>query len=641
MGNIGVGLELSFSRLKLVTLEEKKEGLTIINFDTENVTKGETPEEMLQNVNFAVENLLKRNKIKGKLAVSFPSHAIFSRQIKMLPQPEEQLYNTLSFEINEYLPFPVNEAIWSYHKVNRAYNPGEEYDIIVIAAKYEVMEQVEQILGDLIYKVDVLQFAPLALYSYLRYEFADKKETFLVLDIGETNNDMIIIEEGKFWHRSLTLSGKDITKLIVSKMGVTEEEARELKNGELTNELLQTINPFIKNLSTEINRSINFYKYTSKKAVVSEIKLCGSTAKIKNLAKLLQDASLIKTSILDTPQTIYVHPAIEQNITQELLSLYPAIGLALQASHLSEVALNFTPHYVIEYKKFTKKKPLALVGVVLLIVAVVLAYFSFSKKTDMLFQNVTTMQAIVEKNKKTFDDYNNIKNEFPKANLLNYIADMYDKKDRIIHILDALLYSIKTHNLSIPSDQQQNKIYIVGFDYTTFLENTPAPTQDENKLTRKYIKEVNKIYNISIIFASQKEFQDLRLNPIEEIHSKIMQQIPPANKCSTISKQEECPQPSCEWINNTCKPAIFIDKFTRTFCVWESNTCNPIKKQMLGQPKEATCKKLEKKCAKPFYECQDIKEGKYYIYNCYDILLTENDLANLADIVNATMIEQR
>ncbi|MFN7182121.1 MAG: pilus assembly protein PilM, partial [Planctomycetota bacterium] len=481
MSNKGIGLELSFTRLKLVVLEVKKDGVMIVNYDTENVDKGATVEDSIQNLNVAVNTILKRNKISGSLGISFPSHAIFNRQVKLLPQPDDELYKTLSFEINEYLPFPANEAIWSYHKVIRDYNPGEEFDIIVVAGKYELMEQIEQILGPLIYKADVLQFAPLALYSYLRYEYADKKETYLVLDIGELNNDMIVIEEGKFWHRSLNLSGKDVTKAIVTKLGVSEQEAHQLKMGEMTPQLLQAITPFVKNLSTEINRSINFYKYTSKKAIVSEIKLCGSTSKLKNLTKMLQESSLIKTVCMDMPEKLYIHPSIEQNIITDIASLYPAIGLALQAANLSELSMNFTPHYVIEYKQISKKKPLTVVGVLLVIIAILVANFSFSKKTDELTRQVDKMKETVSKHEQWLKEYNNIKTNLNRRYFLNFLSKLYDVKDKPLYILDYLVYEIKKYNTGVGKDE---KIYLVGFDYS-IVPPEIKPRDDTKQVSSK------------------------------------------------------------------------------------------------------------------------------------------------------------
>lgn len=613
MANIGVGLELSFSRLKLVTLEHRKEGVTIVNFDSENVVKGGTPEESLQNVSFAVDSILKRNRIKGKLGVSFPSHAIFTRQTKMLPQPDAQLYNTISFEINEYLPFPVNEAVWNYHKVNRQYNPGEEYDIIVIAAKYETMEQVEQILGNLIYKADILQFAPMALYTYLRYEFADKKETFLVLDIGETNNDMIVVEEGKFWYRSLALSGKDVTKAIINKLGVTEEEAKELKRGEPTPELLQAVSPFIKNLAVEINRSINFYKYTSKKAVVSEIKLCGSTSKIKNFAKLLQENSLIRTSLMEPPQTMLIHPAIEQTITEELPSLYPAIGLAIQAANLGEISFNFLPNYVIEYKKFSKKKPVALIGAVLLIIAVILSYLSLSKKNKILEQTLQNMNQIITENSKWLKDYNTNKSEINKLQLVDYIAqNIYRKQDKIIYLLDAIVYLIKLYNTS---SSQQDKIYFVGFDYTVELtdkskEKKQPEKGEKDKEGQKYIKEKNTIHRLLIVLATKKVVQDFSDALLKEIVQRKEDSL--IGKLINISNQNQ---------------KILIEKAKQS-----EVKCSSVKKEGTDSIK---------KCSEPsMNNCKENPEG-FAIYKCENIVLQDDDLDELIKIIEGTNTQEQ
>lgn len=627
MANIATALELSFSRLKLVTLEHKKEGVTIVNFDTENVVKGGTLEETLQNVNLTVETLVKRTKIKGRFGVTFPSHAIFTRQVKMLPQPDEKLYETISFEINEYLPFPANEAVWNYHKVKRQYNPGEEYDIVVIAAKYEVMEQVERILGNLIYRVDVLQFAPLALYSYLRFEFADNKETFLVLDIGETNNDMVIVEEGKFWHRSLPLAGKDITKAIVTKLKVSEEEANEMKRGGLTPQLQEAIGPFIKNLSTEISRSINFYKYTSKKAVINEIKLCGSASKLNNFPKLLQQITLIKTSLLDVPQTIFIHPAIEQTIMEELPSLYPAIGLALQTANLSEISMDFSPHYVIEYKKFSKKKPLAGVGLLLLIIAVVISFFTLSGKNEQLEQQVQQMSQVIKQNNQWLENYKKDKAEINRLALIDYIANnIYKKRDKILYILDALVYAVKLYNATKTSEE---KIYLIGFDYTTEISNKSLERSDSQSKSPKegekkeqatvkpanisinpYINSRTELYNLSILLATKSSI-------IADFSDTIIKMISQQSKQPFVEKMIELSNFNQKKIDE--KSSITVK-------------CSTIKKEGTTE---------HKRCAIPSAgECREDSQG-FVIFRCENIILLDSDLEELVKIIEESNLKEK
>ncbi len=641
MANRGIGLELSFTRLKLVVLESKKDGVTISHYDTEDVLKGETIEESIQNISLAVNTIMKRNKISGKLGVSFLSHTIFNRQVRMLPQPDEELYKTLSFEINEYLPFPANEAIWGYHKIDRQYNPGEEFDVVVVAAKYEVMEQMERILGSLIYKVDVLQFVPLALYSYLKHEYPDKKETYLVLDIGETNNDMIVVEEGKFWHRILNIAGKDITKTIVTKLGVSEEEAMEAKSSKLTPQLQQAIAPVVKNLATEINRSINFYKYTSKRAVVSEIKLCGSTSKLSNLPKMLQEATLIRTSCMDVPQSIYINPSIEQNIASQITSLYPAIGLALQAVNKSNLTMEFTPYYVIEYKQFSKKKPVAVAGLLFVVIAVVLAYFSLSKKTIEMENQVRKMKEVVLVHDNWYKKYQQSKVDLYRRYLLNFLPQLYRGKDKILYILDSLIYEIKRYNVSVSKEE---KIYLVGFDYSIVrgpiipppssikrpktgetkkeqgvAPNAPAksPQSEEKKdntiPSQEFIRLKDHKYKFIFVFSSQKDW-----GGYSESVSKDGRSV---NGPFTTMQQKI----------SVSDQSSFISKFME---VIRHNLMESQDKMCVQRFKEGT---EPKKCPIPKYDCSDSEstrsDATYITYFCSNEL-SEQQLVELVDFLD-------
>jgi type IV pilus assembly protein PilM len=622
MAKVAIGLELGFSRVKLVRLEKTKESVTLTHFDTENVTRGENIEETLQFLNDAVIAITKRNKLSGAVGVSFPSHAIFNRQIKMLPQPDAEIAKTISFEINEYLPFPVNEAVWGYFKAPRQYNPGEEYDIIIVAAKYDVMTQLEQALGKLIYKASIIQFVPLALYAYLRYEFAEENETSLILDIGETNTDMLVIEEGKLWHRNLTLSGKDVTKILVTKFQVDEAQANEMKKGELTAELKQALTPFIKNLASEINRSINFYKYTSKKAVIGQIKLCGRTSKLQGLDKMLQEATLIKTSVLDMPSNIYISPSIEETIKEEIHSLYPAIGLALQAGGLSELSLEFSPVYLKEYKEFAKKKPTAIVGIILLILAVTFAFFSFSKKTDSLTNEIEQMKEKVKDLTNTTERYNKQSVHLNKRHLLNNIFQLYSGKDKIIYLLDAFLKEIKKYNLT--QSDPTNHIYLVGFDVYLDIapesvkkpslpatpprkeekvpssKTPPSPAKEEEKSEQRNIQ-FN--YYLTLSFAT---FSAPNKKELEDYTDTILRTLSRNDQVSFISKFLEIAAKNAKENKIKCRKG----------------------KSESGEGAEKVVQ-----CSSPVFNCPSDRNQKFTRIDCPDIVIKQIDMEELLNFL--------
>jgi len=93
--------------------------------------------------------------------------------------------------------------------------------------------------------------------------------------------------------RSLTVSGGTITSSITETEGLSYEEAEKKKIEEGMN--LPACVSSIESLNTEIQNSIDYWRFTQKGPEVSELYICGKSSLLKGLKEFIQEKSRIKT----------------------------------------------------------------------------------------------------------------------------------------------------------------------------------------------------------------------------------------------------------------------------------------------------------------------------------------------------------
>jgi type IV pilus assembly protein PilM len=77
--------------------------------------------------------------------------------------------------------------------------------------------------------IDIIPL-PFALYRIFKYNYPDQQETLMVVDIGNENTNIIIVDEGEpVFVRNINLGGEIFTKAILDEMASNYKEAEGLK----------------------------------------------------------------------------------------------------------------------------------------------------------------------------------------------------------------------------------------------------------------------------------------------------------------------------------------------------------------------------------------------------------------------------
>lgn len=411
------GLDISRSSLKAIRLEYKggKVELTNVEVMEYPVVANRDERSLDEEINKTLALFTSRHNIKkDKIAVSLPSHSTFNRFIKLPPTDPSTYNNILKYEIQQHLPFEINEVIWRYQIIERTYQPNEERDAVLFAVKKDLVDHFIAKLALAGIKIDVLQFTPVALYNYLKYQEEGLDKNIAILNVGATNTDLILASEEKFWIRNLPVVGNDITKAIQQKFEVSFEEAEKMKvfaaQSPQSGKIFTTIQPVLKELSGEIHRSVSYYKSLSpagKTVSFHKMMVLGNASRVIYFDEYVTQKLQMEIVRLKKLNKIEIDPRLDQTaLANQILTLGVALGLALQYFGLTVTKINLLPEEIIKARRGKKRRPFIAAALVLCAIVLAMFYYTADKTYKDLENSCKRSQVLTNRwnaDKKRFD----------------------------------------------------------------------------------------------------------------------------------------------------------------------------------------------------------------------------------------------
>lgn len=268
------------------------------------------------------------------------------------------------------MPFPIDEVVWDYQLIGGA---AGEVDVLLAAIKAEMIERMTDSVGEAGLDPDLVDVAPMALYNTVRYNYDDLTGCTLVVDIGARSTDLIFIEEGRIFTRSLPVAGNTITQHIMREFNMNYADAEDLKRAhafvafggayegpasEVADKVSKSVRSIMTRMHAEINRSINFYRSQQGGGKPELILLTGGTSVIPYTDTFLKEKLKVEVDYLNPFRNV----AVGSNISAEEIGksahlLGEVVGLGLRKVLSCPIELNLMPKKVLKEKELRKKRP--------------------------------------------------------------------------------------------------------------------------------------------------------------------------------------------------------------------------------------------------------------------------------------------
>lgn len=380
-----VALDIGASGLKMAEFVPMKSGgIELVNFGVSSL--GMDPQSDADKATYIVttiREIMQDRGIKpGPVLLSVSGQSVFLRFVKLPPVDKDKVYQIILYEAQQNVPFPIEEVVWDYQLIG---GQSGEIDVMLAAIKAEIIEQVTDSVESAGMTPDLVDVAPMALYNAVRYNYPELPECTLVIDVGARSTDLIFLEEGRVFSRSVPVAGNAITQQIMHEFGLSFGDAEELKKAhafvafggayegpksEVVDKVSKSVRSVMTRLHAEINRSVNFYRSQQGGRQPAVVLLTGGTSVIPYTDTFLKDKMHVDVDYLNPFLNVAVSDQIEADEIARVANLMgQVVGLALRRALTCPIEVNLMPPKVVAEKAFRRKQPMFIIaGVCLLLV---------------------------------------------------------------------------------------------------------------------------------------------------------------------------------------------------------------------------------------------------------------------------------
>ncbi|MFD0892180.1 type IV pilus assembly protein PilM [Luteolibacter ambystomatis] len=367
-----VALNIGSQRISAAVFEPSKNGgLILKNYDAETIVADPGSEAIrMSQTRTAIASLVQRLKLgKSKVRYAISGQSVFTRFVKLPPLQEDNIEQLVTFEAQQHVPFPINEVVWDYELLESA---GEK-EVVIVAIKGEALDEINRVVTETGLSTAEVDVAPMALYNSFRASYGDLGEPVLLIDIGAKTSNLLYIEGGRFFTRSIAIGGVAITSAIAKEYGVSfvEAENQKISNGlvalggghteqldESVAALAMAIRNALTRLPAEIARTTNYYRSQHGGNAPRRVYLAGGGASLPYTREFFEEKLHLPVEIFNPMATVAVSKNVDtERLQREAHLMGELVGLGLRGIGKAKINIDLVPSAVEQSRAAERRKP--------------------------------------------------------------------------------------------------------------------------------------------------------------------------------------------------------------------------------------------------------------------------------------------
>ncbi|MFC1674363.1 type IV pilus assembly protein PilM [Candidatus Omnitrophota bacterium] len=313
------GIDIGTATVKMVKLKFHADQVELCAFDLKPSLK-----EISPSINDSQVNI----------SVSGPSTVM--RYVNLPRMKSEELKQSLRFEAQKYIPFPIAEVNLDSWILNE-HASNNEMLVLLAAAKKDCVSQRVKLAQDAGLKVSSLDIDSAALLNAFIYNYqpgSEKLKTVGLLNIGAGTSNLNILEDNTpRLSRDICIAGAHFTQKIVDSLVVDLKAAEGLKlnpGKDKLDRINLSVKGVLSSLAGEIRTSFDYYESRSG-AAVEKIFLSGGGSLFGGLKDMLAELLGVGVEYWDPLSKITVAGSFDPDkIKAQSSQLAVAVGLALR-----------------------------------------------------------------------------------------------------------------------------------------------------------------------------------------------------------------------------------------------------------------------------------------------------------------------
>ena len=362
----------------------------------------------LPQTRLAIAEMKDALKLKGgPVNYAISGQNIFARFVKLPTVAEDKIDQIIGFEAQQNVPFPIEEVIWDYQLVGS----GKEgqVEVVLVAIKSDLLDDLNATSEGNGFRTQIVDAAPMALYNAFRYNYSDLPGCTLLIDLGARTTNLVFVETGKVFSRSINIGGNTITANLAKEFqeSFSAAEDRKKRDGYVSlggayaddkNADIAKAAKIIRNAMTrlhaEISRSINFYRAQQAGTAPQRIFLCGGTANLPYLREFFAEKFQLPIEYFNPLKNVTVTGNVNvDEVVRNAHLLGELVGLGLRSVNTCPMELNLRPTSVINAEKTAARRPYFVGAGVCLLLALLGTWLYFLRADDLKTKALAEVRA--------------------------------------------------------------------------------------------------------------------------------------------------------------------------------------------------------------------------------------------------------
>ena len=337
------------------------------------------------------------------------AQSIFTRFINLPPIEPEKIDRIITFEAQQNVPFPIEEVVWDYQLIG---NEPSQIEVVLVAIKADLLEEINATVEDAGLQTRRVDVATMALCNAFLFSYGDLTGCSLVVDLGARTTNLLFIEPGKIFSRSVTIGGSTITSAIAKEYNEPFAAAELRKKNSVVNpsvacteiddadvaRVARLVGNNMKRLRAEVARSIHFYRTQHQGHQPERAYLCGGMASMPHLREFFRDKLQVPIELMNPLRRITVAPSVATHeLADNAHSLGELVGLALRHTTTCPMQVNLRPANVVRRQRSAQRRPFFVLGGACLLLGLIAWVSYFLRIAHLEKQLADEMQMEVDR----------------------------------------------------------------------------------------------------------------------------------------------------------------------------------------------------------------------------------------------------
>jgi type IV pilus assembly protein PilM len=333
------GLDIGATSIKALSL--KKSGSS---FAIESLGIGPTPAkgilsespEDLRNFADSVKNVISSANIKQKeVNLALPESQVFTKIIEMPSLSEKELAAALKYEMEQYVPLPLDQVKTDWQILNANSPKGKTTRILLVAAPKILIQKYESVMDQIGLIPSTIETEMLSVHRSL-FPLINTPSPNMIVHMGATTTNIAVVKNGEIvMVFTVDKGGIAITRAVSLDLGIDLTQADAYKKAYGLNKeafegkIGKSLFPILESILGDIRKTLLLFKDKNHDEQVTQIILSGGSAQLPGIDIYFTNQLNIQV-VLGNTFALYDIKNIPPQIASESLSFNVVTGLALK-----------------------------------------------------------------------------------------------------------------------------------------------------------------------------------------------------------------------------------------------------------------------------------------------------------------------